>query len=205
LKRILLFVPVLFYTFSSPSWAEERPEPCAIQEKASRDAIGKPEYEEAEKTWRTCFALAVEQKKSEYVATRDIWAASLDKLPIGGWVFLMVGQDGTHAVFASHRHATREGNVVSIWLRHEYRESQETIAREHYKSAVERAMYDCARVNSKSVSSTYYAENNLSGLGPTYTYDEAKVGWTPAIPGTVGDSLLDWACKTTPRPQAKPQ
>jgi hypothetical protein len=61
-------------------------------------------------------------------------------------------------------------------------------------------------VKSKGVSSTYYGENNLGGgTGSSVNSDEAKVSWAPAIPGTVGDYLLDWACKAVPRvPTAKP-
>ena len=64
-------------------------------------------------------------------------------------------------------------------------------------------MYDCAGIRSKSVSGTYYVNNNLDGAGSSYTYDETKVAWAPAIPGTIGDSLLDWACETIP-PRAQP-
>jgi hypothetical protein len=119
---------------------------------------------------------------------------------------LMVSDDGTYAVFGSRRHAIREGNVVSIWLRREYRESQSNGAGS-YKAAVERYMYDCARVASKNVAGTFYSENNLGGSGSSFTNEEKLVSWVPAIPGTLGDFLLDWACKTVPRaqPAAKTQ
>jgi hypothetical protein len=124
--RKSLLAAILLLGFTSASRAEDTPDPCALQEKASRDAIGKsqPEFDEAQKTWLACSTAARQQKKAEFVATRDAWASSLDKLPAGGWIFLMVSPDGTYAVFGSHRHATREGNVVSLWLRYEYRESQ---------------------------------------------------------------------------------
>jgi hypothetical protein len=200
---MLLFAPFLLYVFSSPIQAEERPYPCANQENARKDLLGKSGYDEAEKAWQECYTLAVQRRKTELVATRDTWAASLDKLPNGGWTFLMVSPDGTYAVFGSHRHATREGNVVSLWLRYEYREQQTVNGYADVKSAVERDMYDCARVRSKGVSSTYYGENNLGGgTGSSVNYDEVKVAWAPAIPGTVGDFLLDWACKTVPHAQA---
>lgn len=68
-----------------------------------------------------------------------------------------------------------------------------------------RQMFDCARMTTKSVAITYYPENNLDGIGLSFVYEEAKVGWAPAIPGTVGDTLLDWACKAVPRaPAARP-
>jgi hypothetical protein len=121
---------------------------------------------------------------------------STRELPDGGWVLLIVPADGTLAVFGSHRHATRRGSVATVWLRYEYRGRQSTNGFS-YKSAVERFMYDCERVAGKSVSSTFYSENNLGEAGQSYVYDEGKVAWTPVIPGTVGESLLEWACKTT--------
>jgi hypothetical protein len=199
---ILAASTVLLHAFASPSRAEDNSDPCALQWKASTDAIGTPGFAEAQDIYRKCTAIADEQKKAEFAATRDPWAASLERLPNGGWTFLMVSPDGTYAVFGSHRHATREGNIVALWLRYEHREQQTNGANGHYKSDVEREMYDCARVASKGVATTYYPENNLGGVGPSYTYEEAKVAWSPAIPGTVGDFLLDWACKTTPRAQS---
>lgn len=187
--------------------ADDKPAPCALQDKAWSDTkYGTPEYEEAKRTLQKCADLASEQKKAELEATRDTWAASLDKLPNGGWMFLMVSPDGTYAVFGSHRHATREGSVVSLWLRYEYREQQTINGYSNVKSAVERDMYDCASVRSKSVSNTYYGESNIGGgSGTSISYDEAKVAWAPVIPGTVGDYLLDWACKTVPRAPPKAQ
>jgi len=166
--------------------------------------MGTPQDDEASETYKKCEATANEQKKAEFAATRDTWAASLDKLSSGGWVFLLVSSDGTFAVFGSHRHATREGNVATIWLRFEYREEQVN-GSETYKSLVERNKYDCVRMTSKEVSSTYYGENNLGSGGSSLTFDESKAAWTPAIPGTLGDELLDWACKSTPRPSKKEQ
>jgi hypothetical protein len=206
LKRIFFFVPALFLAFSTPSRADDAPVPCANEDlQLSTQKYGTPGYDSANKTWQACLALAAQQKKAEYAATRNTWAASLDKLPNGGWEYLGVMGDGTYAFFGSHRHAIREGNIVSIWLRYEYRDQQATNANERFKSDVVRQMFDCTRMTTKSVATTYYPENNLDGIGPSYVYDETKVGWAPAIPGTVGDTLLDWACKTVPRaPAAKP-
>jgi surface-adhesin protein E len=204
MKRISHFLPVLLMVFASSVHAGEKPDPCALQwSEAAALKYNTPEFDAANKIWKECVALASEQQKMEFAASRETWAASLDKLPTGGWVFLMVSQDGIFTTFGSHRHATREGSVVSLWLRYEYRESRSLTGGANYKSVVYREMYDCSGVRSKSVSNTFYSESNLAVLGPSYTYDEAKVAWAPVIPGTLGDSLLDWACKTTP-PRAQP-
>jgi hypothetical protein len=124
----------------------------------------------------------------------------------GGWKLLDVSSDGTTAIFGSHRHDSRKGNVVAVWLRYEYRDSRSQNG-ESFKSLVERSLYDCDRIASKEISQTAYPDNNLEGVPVlSSTFDEGKVTWTPVIPGTVGDELLDWACKTTPvTSSAKPK
>jgi hypothetical protein len=203
-KRISFLLPLLLYAFAPPSRADDT-DPCAFQSKEFYGTLGKPENAEASEHLTKCQAAAAEQKKAEFAATRDSWAASLDAMPSGGWVFLLVRPDGTYAVFGSHRHATREGNVVSIWLRYEFREARTDNRNTSFKSLVEREMFDCGRAASKSVSDTYYRENNLEGGGSPYVYDESKASWVPLIPGTEGDTLLDWVCKTIPRVQPRAQ
>jgi hypothetical protein len=182
---------VAFGLFASVARANGEPsEPCSLQWKSySAAQPNTPERAEWEHAWKACIA-----------TSRETWAASLNPLPNGGWTFLMVTDDGTFAIFGSHRHATREGNIATLWLRYENRESQSESG-QYYMSKVEREMYDCARMASKPVSITYYGGNNLDAIGNSFTYDESKVSWAPVIPGTIGDSLLDWACKSTPRAQ----
>jgi hypothetical protein len=199
INRTLLLL--LLGMFSLSSRADDTPAPCEAE--WQRAIPGKPGYEEAIEAWRECKARADEAKKKEFAETGRAWALGLDPIPTGGWALLQVSGDGTAAVFGSRRHETRKGSVVSIWLRYEERESQ-TNNGATFKSEVERTLYDCERIATKAISATYYSENNLSGTGPSYVYDEAKTSWSPVIPGTVGDSLLEWACRTTTQP-AKPR
>jgi hypothetical protein len=176
--------------FASAHADADPSEPCSLQWKSySAAQPSSPEHAEWSHAWRACIA-----------TSRNEWAAALKPLPGGEWMLLMVDDDGLFAIFGSHRHATREGNVATLWLRYEQRESQ-TESGEYYRSKVERVMYDCARVASKIVSITYYGGSNLDAIGNSFTYDVSKVGWAPVIPGTIGDSLIDWACKSTSRAQ----
>src|SRR5260370_31715109 len=84
---ILAASTVLLHAFASPSRAEDNSDPCALQSKASINAIGTPGFAEAEEIYKKCTAIGDGQKKTEFAATRDTWAASLDKLPSGGWDF----------------------------------------------------------------------------------------------------------------------
>jgi hypothetical protein len=194
LKRIFAFAPVLLLAAPLLCRADWKPHPCALQKQVWQDTVGAAEQAKAADIWRACTVLAKDQQKVEFAETRNTWATSLDKLPAGGWMLLMVSEDGRFAVFGSLRHATREGNVVSVWERWEFREDQT----DNSRSSVVRKMYDCARVASKPVSATSYPQNNLGGGGLSRSYDEK---WDPAIPGSMGDQLLDWACKTVPRSQ----
>jgi hypothetical protein len=197
-KRIFLLL-LLGCLFSSPGHADETPAPCASEWKAATDPSARSgTYEEARAALETCEARAREQKKKEFAQTGSTWAAGLDPLANAGWVLLAVAPDGTNAVFGSRRHETRKGSTVAVWLRFEYREAQG----DGFKSAVERDVYECARIASKALSVTYYSENNLGGAPRnSTTFDEDKVSWAPVIPGTVGDLLLDWVCKTASKAQ----
>lgn len=76
--------------------------------------------------WKACISIS-----------RKEWVASLDPLPGGGWQYLMGTDDGTVAIFGSRRHAAREGNVETLWMRYEYRQMQ-YVAGQQYKSEVVR-------------------------------------------------------------------
>ena len=195
MKRTFFLAPILLLAFASSARSADTTDRCAVQKKAWQTAVGATEQARALEIWNACEAWVKEQGKVDLVATRDAWAQSLDKLPNGGWTLLTVSDDGTFAVFGSLRHATREGNVVAVSQRWEYREQQN----DNSRSYVVREMYDCAQAASKSVSSNSYRQSNLSGEASSKIYDEK---WVPVAPGTLGESLLDWACKTVPQSQA---
>jgi hypothetical protein len=200
MNRIAALILFALPAITSPARADEAPDPCAFEATTALHAAaaGTPEETaEARQALNECYKRATEQRKRELVESRNTWAAGLDKLPAGAWVLLTVASDGTYALFGSHRHGTRKGSVVAVWLRYEYREAKSDSGAT-YLSEVERTLYDCERVASKLVAITYYNGNNLDGAGRSSTYDEEKESWDPVIPGTMGDALLDWACRTTP-------
>ena len=194
-KRTFLLL-LLGCLFSSSGHADETP--CASELKQATDSIGKPEYAQTSKVWADCQVQWEQQKQKVFAETRINWSEGLDPLAGGGWALLNVSRDGSYAVFGSRRHETRKGRVSAVWLRYELREPKSDNA-VSYMSEVERTLYDCERIATKSISVVYYKENNLGwGVRSAYTYDEAKVAWTPVVPGTLGDSLLEWACNTHP-------
>lgn len=191
-----IFLLLLGCLFSSPNHADEA---CMSEYAQMKASSGKPEYEQAYQAAKACETRASEQKKKDFAETRTTWEAGLDPLTSGGWELAVLSWDGTYAVFGSRRHETRKGSTVAVWFRYEFREQQSSNGT--YKSAVERDLYDCERNTTKTVSATYYGENNLVRGGSSYTYDDGKVTWVPIIPGSLADQLLEWACRT---PRAQP-
>jgi hypothetical protein len=170
---------------------------CAIPHNMMQAATyGTREYNDAQQSWNKCLALVNEQQHSNFKATAMSWAQSLDALPEGGWALLLAFQDGTGAVFGSRRHESVEGEVVTVWLRWEYRETQ-TTSTGRYKSEAVRVMFDCMRMQSKDLSQTFYSDNNFNGVGVSSVLQQPT--WNPIIPGMMGDQLIDWACKTARR------
>jgi hypothetical protein len=179
---------------TTPAFAGDSPAPCDSEVTQLIASIGKPQYAEAQKAADECHAR--EKKKDVTAATGAIWSTKIELLPSGGWEVLDVSEDGISILFGSRRHEVRKGTTVAIWLRDEFRENQVKNG-QTYKGLVERDVYDCERMTNKTLSVTYYAENNLQASGNSYSYDEGTVRWIPIIPGTVGESILEWACKSS--------
>jgi hypothetical protein len=143
---------------SLPGHAEDAPAPCAAEHKQWWDELSTPHHEqqsqEAAKVLKVCEDQAEATKKADFARTGSTWAAGLDPLPAGGWASLLVSNDGTFSIFGSHRHDSRKGSVVAVWLRTEYREMQTAPNGSKFRSAVERDLYDCDRIAQKEVSYT---------------------------------------------------
>lgn len=195
-KRIFLLL-VLGCILSSRAFAEDAPpDPCAQEYKAAMDPTARSgSFADTQKALSECQARETEKRKNVTAATGPVWATKLDPLSSGGWEVQDVTADGISVLFGSRRHEVRKGTTVTVWLRDEFRETQVKNG-QTYKGLVERDVYDCERMTTKVLSVTYYAENNLQASGNSYAYDEGAVRWIPIIPGTVGESILDWACKS---------
>jgi hypothetical protein len=136
----------------------------------------------------------------------DVWARSIDPLPNGGWQYITSGSgDSANVVFASSHNMVRNGNIVTVWLRWEYMKAQSSRF-PPYKSEVVREQIDCGRLATRLLSTSYYANNNLEGQPQTFVADEHKQSWEPAIPGTVGEYMVQWVCSKPKRaaPNAHP-
>jgi hypothetical protein len=158
---------------------------------------------EQQKTWdaERERASAAEKARAEQLARERAarkadpmaWVRTLDPMASGGWEFRSVANDGSWAVFSSTHQLKRDGQLVTVWMRHEYAEPQ-TGEDGQYLSAVEKQEYDCKKQKSRALMIVYYAANNIQGSQQTEEEDPKNTPWSAIIPGTRDEMSFVWAC-----------
>jgi hypothetical protein len=130
-----------------------------------------------------------QQRKADPMA----WVRTLNPMTNGGWEFRAVADDGSWAAYTTSHQMQRSGKKVTIWLRHEYAELQNT-ADHRYMSVVEKAQYDCGKQQERPLMVIYYSGNNLLGSEETEQADPKVAEWNPIVPGTRDETNFLWAC-----------
>jgi len=158
---------------------------------------------EQEKAWAADRerAASIEKSKAEELARERAarradpmaWVRTLDPMTSGGWEFRSVAADGSWAIFSSTHQLKRSGQIVTVWMRHEYAEPQAGDSGP-YLSVVEKAQYDCRKEQARSLMVIYYAANNIQGSEQTEESDGKNTPWNPIVPGTRDESNFLWAC-----------
>jgi hypothetical protein len=143
----------------------------------------------AEKARADQLARARAARKADPMA----WVRTLDPMPSGGWEFRSVATDGSWAMFSSTHQLKRSGQMVTVWMRHEYAEAQ-TGEDGQYLSAVDKEQYDCKKQQSRSLMIVYYASNSLQGNQQTEEADPKTAPWSAIVPGTRDEVSFLWAC-----------
>jgi hypothetical protein len=126
----------------------------------------------------------------------QVWLASLKPIPEGGWQFLMTSDQADHedALFVSSHNMMIRGRLVTAWFRWEYMAAQ-TYLNQFYQSAVVREEIDCDSAATRDLAITSYSDSNLGGSTIlSQVFDAKVVAWAPAIPGTMGEFMVRWAC-----------
>lgn len=154
------------------TWAEER---------ARKEAADKLDAER--------LARARAARKADPMA----WVRTLDPMTSGGWEFRSVAGDGSSAIYSSTHQLKRSGQIVTVWMRHEYAESQSSDSGP-YLSAVEKTQYDCKKQQTRTLLIVYYSANNLQGDEQTEDADPKSTPWNAIVPGTREESDALWAC-----------
>jgi hypothetical protein len=154
------------------AWAEDRAR-AAAEAKASQERL----------------AQARVARKADPMA----WVRTLDPMTSGGWEFRSVATDGDWAVFSSTHQFKRAGQIVTVWMRHEYAEAQQGDGGP-YLSAVEKTQFDCKKQQSRNLLVIYYSANNIQGNEQTDEGDPKTTPWNAIVPGTRDESKFLWAC-----------
>ena len=101
--------------------------------------------------------------------------------------------DGSWAIFSSTHQFKRSGQVVTVWLRHEYAEPQLGNAGP-YLSEVEKAQYDCKKEQARDLLAVYYAANNVQGSQQTEEADRRTRPGTRSCRARARRRTFLWAC-----------
>ena len=92
--------------------------------------------------------------------------------------------------FATRQDFKRDGDVVTMWTRIEYREPQEPNA---YRSVASRDEWDCKARRKANVNTVYYRWNNLDDNEPRTAVAGLRDSEV-VMPDSLGDTLLKFAC-----------
>jgi hypothetical protein len=116
------------------------------------------------------------------------WVKELDLKGRMDWEWIETYTDEVY--FATRQDFERAGDIVTMWTRIEYRVPQESGA---YRSAASRDQWDCAAKRKANVRTVYYRWKNLDDNEATPARANLT-DWQVVEPGTLGETLLDFAC-----------
>jgi hypothetical protein len=94
--------------------------------------------------------------------------------------------------FATRHEAVRKGDIVSMWMRIEYKHPQSPL---DHRSALSHDDWDCAKKQRSTTGVFFYKYNNLQTdrSEPEHSTNLLR-NWEKVQPGTVGEALLSFAC-----------
>jgi hypothetical protein len=120
------------------------------------------------------------------------WVKNLEVELDSRWEWVETAPDRVY--FATALGAARRGEMVTMWLRVEYRDPQ---APGNYLSVAEKNEWDCGRKRRSVIVSTMHRWNNLRDSAPTEAAVTVRT-WEDIRKDTAGEALLDFACSLHP-------
>lgn len=126
------------------------------------------------------------------------WVKKLELRGRSDWEWLETYPEQVY--FASRFDSERNGDIVTMWLRIEYKNPQSPGA---HKSAVSRDDWDCVKRQRSTRGLIFYKWNNLQADEPEHSSNLLRY-WEKIAPGTIGETLLNFACGIKADPLIKP-
>lgn len=99
--------------------------------------------------------------------------------------------------FATRHDSGRNGDIVTMWTRVEYKHAQSPSS---HKSAASRDDWDCKQRKRSTRAVFFYQWNNLEDDDPEHSTNLLRT-WEPIVKNTIGETLLLFACSIPPMRQ----
>jgi hypothetical protein len=116
------------------------------------------------------------------------WVKKLELRGRSEWEWLETYPEQVY--FATRVDSERNGNVVTMWLRIEYKNPESPGA---HKSAASRDDWDCLKRQRSTRGLIFYKWNNLQDEDPERSTNLLRY-WEKIEPDTIGETLLNFAC-----------
>jgi hypothetical protein len=116
------------------------------------------------------------------------WVKKLELRGRSDWEWLETYPEQVY--FASRVDAERNGDIVTMWLRIEYKNPQSPGA---HKSAASRDDWDCAKRQRSTRGLIFYKWNNLQADEPVRSTNLLRY-WEKIEANSIGETLLNFAC-----------
>jgi hypothetical protein len=120
----------------------------------------------------------------------NVWVKELELQGRMDWEWIETYPEQVY--FATRHESARNGDIVTMWTRVEYKHPQHPLA---HKSALSKDDWDCAKRQRSTAAVFFYKWNNLQTDRPTPERSTNLLrSWEKIGKGTVGETLLNFAC-----------
>ena len=116
------------------------------------------------------------------------WVRQLELRGRSDWEWLETYPEQVY--FATRVESERNGDVVTMWMRTEYKNPQSPGA---HLSVASRDDWDCVKKQRSTRGLIFYKWNNLQADEPVRSTNLLRY-WEKIKPGTIGETLLIFAC-----------
>ena len=127
------------------------------------------------------------------------WVKRLELRGRSDWEWLETYPEQVY--FASRFDSVRNGDIVTMWLRIEYKSPHSPGA---HRSAVSRDDWDCVKRQRSTRGMIFYKWNNLQANEPEHSSNLLRY-WEKVDTGTIGETLLNFACSIKADPLIVPK
>ena len=118
------------------------------------------------------------------------WVKQLDLRGRMEWEWIETYPEQVY--FATRHDSERKGEIVTMWTRDEYKHPQNPL---DHRSALSHDDWDCRKRQRSTTGVFFYKWNNLQTDKPEPEHSTNLLrSWEKVEPGTVGETLLRFAC-----------